>query len=138
MLNVVIPINADVEAVDGTCGRVVCVVVDPVQEKVTHLVVEELEPSHVRRLLPLGMVHGTRLGAIDIRCGMEEFKKMEPFDEKQFLPGDSQVDSNKHWPYVEPQADLKLPENQKIPAGELAIRRGTQVRAAGEVIGQVD
>ncbi len=36
-----IPLNAQVECTDGVCGHSACVLINPVTDQVTHLVVQE-------------------------------------------------------------------------------------------------
>jgi hypothetical protein len=57
-------IGADAICTDGACGKLTCVVVDPVAQAVTHLVVER--HGH-ERLVPLDLADDAR-GEIQIRC----------------------------------------------------------------------
>ena len=79
-------IGAEASCSDGACGEVTRVIVDPVNEAVTHLVVE---PGHRRdpgRLVPLGLVDATA-GGIRLRCTLAEFGKLDPAEETRFIPG---------------------------------------------------
>jgi sporulation protein YlmC with PRC-barrel domain len=79
-------IGAEASCSDGGCGEVTRVIVDPVAEAVTHLVVE---PGHRRdpgRLVPLDLVDATG-GRIRLRCTLAEFGKLEPAEETRFIPG---------------------------------------------------
>ncbi len=138
MFEVGIRINAAVHATDGMCGHAVCLVVDPIHEKVTHLVVEEDELPRMQRLVPIDLVHSARQEEIEIKCGTDQFKKMDTFVDEQFLPSNSHGALHRFWPYVEPETPLDLPEHQKIPAGEVALRRGTPVHATDGLIGRLD
>ncbi len=138
MFDVAIPIDAAVNAVDGICGHVVCVIVDPIRDKVTHLAVEEDEPPHAQRLIPIQLVHNARHREIEIKCGIDEFKKMDLFVDTEFVPSEEHSASHKLWPFVEPETPLSVPEHEKIPAGEITIRRGTPLHATDGLIGQVD
>jgi Methyltransferase domain len=42
----VIPVNAEVRCTDGTCGHSTCVLINPITNKVTHLVVKEAVSPH--------------------------------------------------------------------------------------------
>ncbi len=138
MFDIEIPINAAIRAVDGECGQAVCVVVDPIKEKVTHLVVEETDPPRALRLVPIELVHGARDKEIEIKCGIDQLKKMESFVETEFLRPDPQTAWSRLWPFVEPETPFIAPEHQKIPAGEVTVRRGTPVLASDGLIGKVD
>ncbi len=138
MFEVGIEINAAVHATDGMCGHVVCLIVDPMDEKVTHLVVEEDELPRAQRLVPIGLVHSARQEEIELKCGTDQFKKMHAFVDEEFIPSNSHAASHRFWPYVEPETPLDLPEHQKIPAGEIALRRGTSVYATDGLVGRLD
>ena len=79
-------IGADVSCSDGACGKVTCVVVDPVARTVTHLVVEPKHRLDPGRLVPLGLADATA-GEIRLRCTLADFEKLDPAEETQFLPG---------------------------------------------------
>ena len=51
-----IPLNAKVRCADGECGRSTYVVVNPVNEQVTHVVVREEWFPHAEYLVPLDLV----------------------------------------------------------------------------------
>jgi hypothetical protein len=78
-------IGSEASCSDGAVGKLSRVIVDPVAEKVTHLVVE---PEHRRdrgRLVPLDVVDAGADG-IQLRCTKAEFEKLEPAEENQFIP----------------------------------------------------
>ena len=52
----VIEIGADVRCSGGPCGQVRCVVVDPVAQEVTHIVVEAKHRQGLGRLVPLDLI----------------------------------------------------------------------------------
>src|ERR1700733_9965175 len=81
-------IGAEASCSDGTCGEVTRVIVDPVAEAVTHLVVEPEHRRGLGRLVPLGLVDATS-GQGRLRCTQAEFENLEPAEETQFIPGTS-------------------------------------------------
>jgi hypothetical protein len=62
------------------------VIVDPVAEAVTHLVVEPEHRRGLGRLVPLGIIDATA-GEVRLRCTLAEFGKLEPAKETRFIPG---------------------------------------------------
>jgi len=79
-------IGAEASCSDGACGEVTRVIVDPVNEAVTHLVVE---PGHRRdpgRLVPLDLIDATG-GQIRLHCTLAEFGKLDPAEKTRFIPG---------------------------------------------------
>src|SRR5579862_6754238 len=69
-------IGTGVSCSDGPAGRVSRVIVDPVAEKVTHLVVEPGYRGDLGRLVPLDLVDGTA-GEIRLACTRAEFERLE-------------------------------------------------------------
>ena len=146
-------IGADVSCIEGVCGEVSRVVVDPVARAVTHLVVEPKGRQGLGRLVPLDLVDATE-GEIRLRCSLAEFENLDPAEETQFVPGTrayaaygpEQVLS---WPYsglgggagVEGDQLTGVSETityDTVPAGEAAVRRGERVHATDGEIGQVE
>jgi hypothetical protein len=81
-------IGAEVSCTDGSCGKVTCVVMDPVARAVTHLVVEPEHHHGPSRLVPLDLADAAA-GQLRLRCTMAEFENLQPAEETHFLPGGS-------------------------------------------------
>ncbi len=69
-------IGAHVSCTDGPIGEVTRVVVDPVAETLTHLVVEPKGREGLARLVPLDRVEAAD-GEIRIRCTLTEFEQFD-------------------------------------------------------------
>jgi hypothetical protein len=142
-------IGADASCTDGICGEVIRVVVDPVARTVTHLVVEPKHRQGLGRLVPLELVDATQ-DAVRLRCTLADFEKLDEAEETEFLLGTSgyagygpgQVLS---WPYYGLSGDMGLGMGNvaqpiiydKVPLGEVAVRRGEHVHATDGDIGRV-
>jgi sporulation protein YlmC with PRC-barrel domain len=138
-------IGADASCTDGPCGKVIRVVVNPVAEVVTHLVVEPIHREGLGRLVPLDLVEvDAASGDVTLRCSIDEFEKLAHAEETQFLPG-----SGVYAGYPASQV-LALPYyglglgnitppivTDTLPAGEVGIRRGQEVHATDGGIGRV-
>ena len=139
-----IPIDVKVHCTDGVCGRSTYVIVNPVLRKVTYVVVKERAAPHAERLVGLKWVDRTTPDLILLSCTRDRFSKMLPFVETEYrrdrlpdfrYPADDYVVS----PYRVPvQTRTVLVKHQRIPPGELAIRRGARVRATDGRVGEVD
>ena len=116
-----IQIGATVHATDGMCGHAVYLIVDPILEKITHLVVQEDDPPATSRLLPIGLVQSVRHNEIQIKCGTEQFKKLDTFREAEFLPSSESAPDSRFWPHVGPERPLGVADHEKISAGEVEI-----------------
>jgi sporulation protein YlmC with PRC-barrel domain len=145
-------IGADAGCSDGLCGEVTRVVVDPVARTVTHLVVEPKGRQGLGRLVPLGLVDGTG-GEIRLRCSREEFERLEPAEETQFVPGTRGYQAYGPeqlliWPYaslggVAVAGDTVSGVSQTVtydtvPLGEVEVRRDEPVHATDGHIGHVE
>jgi sporulation protein YlmC with PRC-barrel domain len=152
-------IGADASCTDGPCGRLIRVVVNPVNRTITHLVVG---PKHehglaVDRLVPVDLAEVTA-GDIQLSCTKAEFDKLDPAEETHFVLG------TEHPGYEQDQV-LSLPyrglsgvwtEGQgwdtggshgprrqtvtydSVPLGEVQVHRGEHVHATDGEIGRVE
>ncbi len=145
-----IPLQAQVECTDGVCGRSAYVLINPVIDKVTHLVVRE-DASSIEYIVPVDLLDKTIADKIQLRCNKAELKKMPPFIKTTFIeekvpdmkynyPGGLYGGGSYFYlPYVATErTEYKATEHQQIPPGELAVRRGTRVEATNGFIGKVD
>ena len=80
-----IPLKAQVECTDGVCGRCVYVLMNPVVDQVTHLVVREDASPHTEYIVPVDVVTATTADTIRLRCSKAELEKMDPFVETEFI-----------------------------------------------------
>jgi sporulation protein YlmC with PRC-barrel domain len=143
MTETVFTIGADAVCTDGACGKVIRVVVDPVARAVTHLVVEPKHRQGLGRLVPLDLVD-TTTGEVRLRCTVEGFEKLAYAEETHFLPGTGAMYgcAPGHilaWPLYGLN-DGEIPRAvtyDKVPLGEVAVRRGDQVHATDGGIGRV-
>jgi sporulation protein YlmC with PRC-barrel domain len=139
----VFTIGADAICTDGVCGEVIRVVVDPVARTVTHLVVEPKHRRGLGRLVPLDLVDAT-MGEVRLGCTVDPFEKLTYAEETEFLPGTAPAgyapgDYVLAWPYYGlTMGDTPQPVTyDKVPLGEVTVRRGDQVHATNGGIGRV-
>jgi len=142
-------IGAEASCTDGVCGEVIRVVVDPIARAVTHLVVEPKHRRALGRLVPLDLVDATT-GKVRLRCTFSEFEKLDFAEETQFLPGSAANAGYGpgqwlSWPYYGLGRGLDLGMGNvsqpitvdKVPMGEVVVRRGEHVHATDGEIGRV-
>jgi sporulation protein YlmC with PRC-barrel domain len=141
-----IPINAEVSCSDGMCGDTTCVIVDPIGEQITHVVVQENHGEYTEHLVPIAQVADATPRQIRLRCTQAELATMPNFVERQFkrvpmpflgYPAERYL----VWPYVLPDGDgmALMPVRQElIPDHELALHRGSWVMATDGHVGEVD
>jgi len=143
-------IGAEVSCSDGACGQVRRVVVDPVAEAVTHLVVGPEHPHGLGRLVPVDLIDATE-GQIRLRCTLAEFARLGWAKETHFLPKSSVYSGYApgrvfSWPYYGVGARLapfhtgnsqQTVTYHSVPLGEVEIQRGEPVHATDGDIGRV-
>ena len=145
-----IPVDVNVECTDGLCGRSTYVLINPAHKEVTHLVVREADRLHTERVVPVDVVSETTPDVILLQCSRNEFNKMDPFIQREYIR-EEMPDSDDRpvgyagygpfllWPYMMPERmELVTVEHKQIPRGELAIQRGTRVEATDGHVGRVD
>jgi sporulation protein YlmC with PRC-barrel domain len=159
LIEVPIAINANVECLDGKCGKSCHIIINPTLKTVTHFVVENKNfPDSDKRLVPIEKIIETTPERICLSCTKKELTAMELFTEAHYiqtvnytpeteesegleLPIFTDSSAIRMWPYVFPSelaTDYISVEEERIPPGELAIRRGAEVMATDGRVGRVD
>jgi hypothetical protein len=146
-----IPLNAQVECTDGNFGRSEFLLINPVRDQVTHLVVKENLAPNTEYIVPVDCVTETLVDTIRLSCSKAELEKMDPFIQTQFIQekvpemyssyggGMYGMGPLYYEPYATPEVTVfEKEEIQQIPPGDLAVRRGTSVEATDGFVGKVD
>jgi sporulation protein YlmC with PRC-barrel domain len=139
-----IPINVEVLCTGNLCGRSTSLIVNPVNERITHVVVAESAFPNIERLVPVDRILASSPTSIQLRCSQEDLSGMEAFKETDFI-GANRIESSLPfnvpfavWPYSMYDYMPVPLEHEQIPAGEVAIHRGTPVYATDGRVGKVD
>ncbi len=132
-------IGTPVSCEDGPCGVLSRVVIDPIKRTVTHLVVEPRHRHSLARLVPVGLVDA-RDGELALRCTVADWRALQFVEENEFLipPEDWMEysgDSILGLPYYSESPPVA--SHERLPPGEVEVRRGERVRASDGVIGRV-
>lgn len=139
-----IPMNVDVICGRKTCGKSTQVLVNPINEQVTHVVVAAEDFPNTEKMVPVEYITKTSPDWIKLNCTAKQFEKMEPFMETDFIQSGNVEfmlplsEPYMVWPYTMYEAVPISLEKKHIPAGEVAIHRGTPVYATDGRIGKVD
>lgn len=155
-------IHAPVSCIDGSAGKVVALIADPVARALTHIAVERGRDVRDDRLVPVGLVMAAGPAGVELRCSLAELARLPEFHDVEFVPyiADSgDLGATLAWPYYglpDPMLPVvgefgetlawpyqgrpeKHPEIvDRIPPGEVEIRRNEQVHAADGAIGRVE
>jgi uncharacterized protein YrrD len=139
-----IPIKAKVSCTDGDCGQITCVIVNPVTDDLTHIVVAEEQFPHEERLIPVKFIRETGADAVHLDCTKAEFFRMDHFIKHEYIELDKSYGGYAagryvYLPYASPiDEDFMDIEHERVPAGEFAIHRGADVQAMDGRVGKVD
>jgi sporulation protein YlmC with PRC-barrel domain len=134
-----IPLNAKVFCTDGEAGVTTAVIIDPIKQNITHVVVSH---DYEELIVPLDQIVETSPESLTLSCTTAELAQMPPFTDVHFIDGGGYypdyMDSAWASPYVTtyPAEDLPIVE-EILPAGELAIHRGDPVAATDGQVGHV-
>lgn len=125
---------------DRICGRVTQVVLNPIDNEVTHLIVEPEHRQGRGRLVPVELVRSSG-DEVELQCTSAEFDGLEVAEQLRFLPGSEGVgydsDQALMWPYFGGNTTLPVTVDT-LPVGEVAIQRNDEVHATDGRIGQVE
>ena len=134
-----IPTNVRIYCDGAACGRSTYTILNPVTDQVTHLVVEQDTFPTTDRLVPASLIAESTPHRITLRCSKAELSEMPHFVETEFImPEGSEENRLLLWPYAVPESAAMPIEHERIPPGELAVRRGAQVEASDGAVGRVD
>ncbi len=150
-------IGTEVVAKDAVCGELSRVIIDPVAKALTHLVVAPRHHDGLGQMVPIELVEATQDDQIRLNCDEAQFRALEDSQDVEVLPASSNVwgygtGQAQMWPYYGlgmaggmgaggmemglaggPQSVV----NDRVPLGEVQVRRGDQVHATDGWIGSV-
>ncbi len=145
-------IGTEVACTDGVCGKLTRVIVDPVKRTLTYLVVEPDEDPSTGRLVPARHVLAPTTGTITLDCDRAAFAGFGYAQTEEFLPAQDDelgfgVENTLWMPYFplgtelpgvgELTGPVSSVSRDRVPLGEVQIRRGQSVHATDGDIGKV-
>jgi sporulation protein YlmC with PRC-barrel domain len=128
-------IGVSASCVDGSCGEVSRVIIDPAAGTVTYLAIGS---KHRRaRLVPIDLVDATA-GAISVRCTLAEFERLDAAEETELVEG---YDPGTGAGGLSPPMGIPHPVmtvvQDIVPVGEAEVGPGEPVHALDGEIGRV-
>ena len=123
--------------VDGMCGEVSRMIIDPVTDTVTHLVIEPKHRRETARLVPLDLVE-TTAGGIRLRCTLAEFGGLDAAEDTELVETgiEGMGIASLNTPMGLTPAVVTVVEDI-VPLGETEIAHGESVHALDGEIGRV-
>ena len=137
-----LPINATIACTNGPGGHSTAIILNPVSDQVTHLVVREPGLLGIERMMPVELVLETTPELIHLRCTTAELAHMPPFVTTNYLPASPGSLTGYSagvmlWPYISMPSGVSV-SHENIAFDALAIHRGAQVHATDGHIGEVE
>jgi hypothetical protein len=125
------------------------VLIDPVTDQVTYLVVKADSSPNTEYNVPVEFVTKTIDDTVRLSCSMAELEKMKPFIKTTVIEervparnadgGYYGMGTFYYLPYDTPDVPVQtFVEHQQIPPGELAVSRGTRIEATDGYVGKGD
>lgn len=138
-------VGAEVFAGGGRRGKLARVIVDPIRQVVTHIVVAPEHHSGLGKLVPIELVADAGSDRIELECTQAQFETLDDAEDVQFLPGDTDAigygSHSMSWPYFGIETSSGPGHSpmytDRIPAGEVEVRRGDEVHASDGWVGSV-
>lgn len=139
-----IPINAKVYCQDKLYGQTEAVILNPIKDIVTHVVVKENEKPHTKRLIPIDMIDTSRTDNVHLKPDESMLKSLPTFFDVEYIKTTvprymKMYDMVYMDPVVVPKEKIIQEKLYHTPKNELAVSRGTAVVSAhGVPLGKVD
>jgi uncharacterized protein YrrD len=124
-------IGGHVEATDGRCGHLTRVIVDPVAESLTHLVVEPRHHKERARLVPFDLVVSLEDEPIRLNCTKKQFDQLDSAEDVMLSPDSLDTVAMGLSRHRQPIY------SDRVPSGKVEIRRDDPVHAKDGWIGAV-
>ena len=153
-------IGIRVRCTDGVYGELADIVIDPLEKRVTHLVVQPEQHDGQRRLVPIELAKGRddEQREIDLECTLDEAQGFESVHEAAYLRLGESPAEDPDWdvgvedvlamPYYSGLEVGVYPDElashvtmyyDRVPKGEVEVRRASVVISAdGHSLGEVD
>jgi sporulation protein YlmC with PRC-barrel domain len=151
-----INLGCNVHCIDGPCGKITNVVVNPVTKKVSHIVVEDRKfPENSTRLVPISKIADANQKQISLCVTKNDVADMPPFIVTRYIqetaPGRvGQSISSYYFAYglgpstldeyslIVNDTGYDAYDAANIPANELALASGMDIEATDGKIGILD
>lgn len=135
-------LKAQVKCTDGSMGQVTRLIINPVSQKFTHIVVTEKGDKGDEYMIPVELITEANAKEVQLSITKVAFYLQKPFIEYELAPldMDDPVDTAgvAVWPYASPD-DRRAGYDavKQTPHGELAVQRGYEVKATDGRVGTV-
>ena len=144
-----IRIGAAVQCTDGPGGHIASIILNPITQHVTDVVVHEPGFLGSDVIVPVMLIEQQTPDTLRLRISRNELAGMQGFLTTHYLlPSDNFLGTAPwsaypyggiYWsPYLEMEAEQYATTYENIPLGELAMRRGDHVEATDGRVGRIE
>jgi sporulation protein YlmC with PRC-barrel domain len=138
-----IPMDAKVFCSGDICGHITHIIINPITNQVTDVVVRDYEVPQIERLVPVELITKSSSDTVQLTISKDRIRTFPAFRYTHFIRVTTPVKSvglpiYMMWPYVVSQEKLIPFEAEGIPPDELAIQRNARVIATDGQVGKVD
>ena len=125
------------------CGQTICLIVNPRNDNVLSLVVEEGTAPFHQVIVPIKFVDQTTEKSISLSCSQDEFHNMDEFIKHNFIPSEKTygVYNKKlkiYIPYTTISEDYVDIIRERVPKGGITLHPNTFIEAIDGEIGQLE
>ena len=144
-----IRIGAAVQCTDGRGGHIISIILNPITQHVTDVVVHEPGFLGSDVIVPVTQIEQATPDTLQLRLSRHDLAGMQSFLTTQYLPPSDDFLRTAPWsaypyggiyssPYLEMQAEQRIMTYEAIPLDELTMHRGDHVEATDGRVGRID
>jgi sporulation protein YlmC with PRC-barrel domain len=138
-----IPMDAKVLCSGKVCGHITHIILNPVTNKVTDVVIRDYEIPRIERLIPVELITRSSSDTVQLDISQDRIVSFPSSRHTNFIKIKSSSKSvttpiYMMWSYVTPQERSIPIESQSLPPEELAVRCNAHVKATDGRVGKVD
>lgn len=140
-----VSVNARVGCSDGFAGHVSALIMNPLNDELTHIVVRQTGFLGVERLVAIEMIANTSPEEVTLNCTLAKLNEQPAFITSQFIPaspvdGMEATEAALYWPYISVAAgdESVTVDVENLPEGEVALHGGAGVYASDGRVGRID
>jgi hypothetical protein len=139
-----IRLNAEVHCPDGAGGHTTAVIVDPLAQQLTHIVVESHETTH---LVPFAAIAHSGDTGVQLHWTQSQLAQAAPFEEVVYVgdegsgvvaPPSAVVPYTLDPEYALEAVELSYLRVEQVPEGHVAIHRNAAAEATDGRAGEID
>lgn len=135
-------LHAAIHCTDGSGGHAVAILLNPVSDQITHVVVREPGMMGGERMVPVEFVTESTAEQTRLSCTVDRLAELPPFVSTHYIAASPDMLPDygmgvAFWPYVAMQPGTSI-DQENTDWNELVLHRGAQVNATDGQVGEVE